>query len=87
MPEIGATRESLVDLQNRFGSERDAVNQLIGRLGRQVDATDWTGKAANEFKGAWHGEFKPALNKLVSALDSAQREVSERIKRLDDFNR
>ncbi len=73
---VGADLEQMAALENQFGNEANAVSDLIVRISGTVENTSWVGQYANEFRGKWEGEFKTALNNLVTALGEAQGVVA-----------
>jgi uncharacterized protein YukE len=73
---VGANLEQMASLEGQFGNEAAAVSDLIARIEGHVTNTTWVGRYADEFRGKWEGEFRPALNQLVEALGQAQTVVA-----------
>ncbi len=67
----GANVEELnalgVDLTNKASDIRGILSQLNGKLGN----TRWEGPDADRFRTEWSSQHVPALNKVISALDTA----------------
>ncbi len=78
MSRIGAELGELQSLRSTFDRNAQEVSQLSSTISSQVSSTYWEGPAAERFKGAWEGEFKPALAKLQEALREAGQEVQRR---------
>lgn len=78
MAKVGAELGQMQQLKRTFDKHSREVNQLMASIDRQVGATWWEGPAANRFREAWKGEFRPALRKLEQALDAAGTEVQRR---------
>jgi WXG100 family type VII secretion target len=78
MPQVGGTTEELQTLSSTFTRESGSVSELTSTIDGQVNGTWWIGPAADRFKEAWQGQFKPTLAKLQTALDEAATEVRNR---------
>ena len=82
MATVGGEIGQLQALQATFEREALAVQELTGRLRTQLENTWWTGAAAERFRGAWGGDFEPALRRLHAALAEAGTEVHRRTEAL-----
>jgi hypothetical protein len=51
---------------------------LMSSISGQLGNTWWLGPAADRFRSAWDGEFKPMLTRLNAALMEAGAEVNRR---------
>lgn len=78
MPQIGATIEEMTALQAAFRRESGTVATLTSSITGQVGSTWWVGPAAERFRGAWEGEFRPMLARLQAELDNCAVEVGNR---------
>jgi WXG100 family type VII secretion target len=78
MSKIGAELEQMQQLRSTFDRNAQSVNQLNSSISGQVSNTWWVGPAADKFRAAWEGEFRPALKKLEQALMEAGQEVQRR---------
>ena len=83
MSTIGAEMGQLQQLGQKFTQESQTVNQLTASINGQVGSTWWKGPAADRFRQAWEGEFRPALQKLEQALQEASQEVKQRHQALE----
>lgn len=76
MPGTGGDVDQLSALKSSF--ERHAANlaEMVRVVDNQLIHTDWTGPAADRFKGEWRGDFKRMLANLENALAEASAEIS-----------
>lgn len=65
-------------LARRLTEEVSAIDGMQGRIGAAMQATAWTGPAADRFRDRWNGEFVPALNRLREALAEQSATVARR---------
>lgn len=56
------------DLVRVMNSDSDTINQLTARLTQQLESTTWLGPDAQRFRGDWSGQYVPALQNVVRAL-------------------
>lgn len=82
MARIGADVEHLAQLESRFRTASEQVEELTRVVAQQLAGTDWEGPAAQRFHSAWTGDFEPALRRMRSALDDAAHEVKSEHERL-----
>jgi len=78
MSYVGGNLEQLTSLKGKFDTEAQDVQRLIGSINGALGNTWWIGGAAERFKEAWESEYVSALNKLITALQEAGREVGNR---------
>lgn len=78
MPQIGATIEQMDQLSSTFSRESEDVARLTAAISGQVGSTWWVGPAADRFKAAWDGQYRPMLTQLQSDLQECQAEVQRR---------
>ena len=78
MSKIGAELGQMQQLKSTFDKNSQLVNQLTASVSSQVGSTWWVGPAADKFRSAWDGEFRPTLQKLEQALTEAGLEVQRR---------
>lgn len=70
---------------NVFNSKSIELSDIITAIGNQVNASigsgkpGWEGSQADLFVSSWETEFKPALNKLVTALGDARKLLTDTI--------
>ncbi|MEY2419194.1 MAG: hypothetical protein QOG90_1874 [Actinomycetota bacterium] len=55
-----------------------ALEQARAALSAEIEATEWQGRAADRFRGAWREEHEPSLRRLEEALRYAAIELSRR---------
>jgi WXG100 family type VII secretion target len=74
---FGANLEDLQSLASLFDGKVEEVKNLQQTVGGRVErgATAWEGPGADRFRGAWNGEFAPALENLAVALGEAAAAV------------
>ncbi|PWD52228.1 hypothetical protein C8046_17870 [Serinibacter arcticus] len=66
------------DLVRVMTSDADTITQLTARLSQQLEGTPWYGPDAQRFRGDWQGQYVPALNSVVQALqENAQLLASQ----------
>lgn len=56
------------DLVRVMNSDADTINQLTARLTQVLEATAWFGPDAQRFRSDWSGQYVPALQNVVRAL-------------------
>ncbi|CAM3588436.1 hypothetical protein OCAE111667_16885 [Occultella aeris] len=56
------------DLVRVMNSDADVINQLTAQLTQQLEATPWYGPDAQRFTSDWQGQYVPALQNVVQAL-------------------
>lgn len=78
MARVSADLEQLAILKSTFDQQGQAVEELTSAIRTQLGNTLWEGPAAERFRGAWTGEYEPALRKLQGALQEAGAEVEAR---------
>jgi WXG100 family type VII secretion target len=68
-----------------FAAQSQTLNDITNKLQSDVNANiggsnpGWEGRQADEFVSAWDGEFKPALTKLVDALNKANELLTKTV--------
>ena len=75
---VGAELASLERLEAAVARHGTALEQLRGGLTNEIEATQWSGQAAERFRATWRDEHEPALRRLESALHEAAAEVARR---------
>jgi uncharacterized protein YukE len=72
------------DLVRVMNGDADTINQLTARLTQHLEGTPWYGPDAQRFRSDWSGQYVPALQNVVRALQenatilSQQAEDQER---------
>lgn len=56
------------DLVRVMNSDSDTINQLTARLTQVLEGTAWFGPDAQRFRSDWSGQYVPALQNVVRAL-------------------
>ena len=84
MTVIAGEIPALVALKTSFERQSDTVEQLMSTLSAELHNVYWRGGAADRFRSAWEGEYKPALRNLSVALVEAAAEVGQRAARLEE---
>jgi len=75
---IQAELTELDNLSRRLGTCSGEVDDLKRALTALIGTTTWTGGAAERFRQAWEGQFRPALDSLTTELSNAAQEVDRR---------
>ncbi len=73
---LGMDINAARDLVRVMSSDADTITQLSGRLTNQLEQTTWFGPDANAFRSAWQGEYVPALQRIVQALQENSQALS-----------
>lgn len=73
---VRADYDALKSMSQSFGQNATQARQSLQRLRAQLDVLesgDWVGQGATAFYGEMNSQIVPTLNRLVKALDEAQR--------------
>ncbi len=87
---VRAGYSELAQIAKSFGSEADSTRQTLSRLRQQkniLQGKDWVGKGADKFYAEMDSAVLPMLNRLVNALETAQRittQISQIMKRAEE---
>lgn len=66
------------DLVRVMTTDADTITQLTSRLTQQLEGTPWQGPDSQRFRTDWQGQYVPALNSVVTALqENAQLLASQ----------
>ncbi|CCH32633.1 WXG100 family type VII secretion target [Actinosynnema sp. NPDC047251] len=80
---IQAELAELETLSRKLGTCSGEVEDLKRALTSLISTTTWSGGAAERFRHAWEGQFRPALDGLARELVNASQEVDRRKVALD----
>jgi len=73
----GANVEELnglgVELTNKAGD----IKTILGQLNGKLNSTNWSGPDAERFRSAWTSQHVPALNKVISELNTAGQDAKK----------
>lgn len=69
MSMVGGNIAEMQQLEQQFQREGQAVGELKARITGVLNATTWTGPAADRFKQEWHDQYARALDALQRALE------------------
>jgi WXG100 family type VII secretion target len=75
-PRVRADYDSLAAIARLFGQEAANARQTLRHLRRQMDVLqngDWIGRGATAFYHEMNGAILPSLQRLVIALETAER--------------
>ncbi len=75
-PRVRADYDSLAAIARLFGQEAANARQTLSHLRRQMDVLqggDWIGRGATAFYQEMNGAVLPSLQRLVIALETAER--------------
>jgi len=79
-PKIRADHDQLSKIASAFGRQASDAKKSLKRIKGQVDTLrsgDWVGKGATAFYREMDSEVVPALTRLASAFDAAQRVTNQ----------
>ncbi|GAC1364620.1 MAG: hypothetical protein NVSMB32_07310 [Actinomycetota bacterium] len=65
---IRVTPGELRSLSSRCRGEAGHIDQVRQTVTQAIAGTDWASPAAQRFRDNWNADFRPALDKLSSAL-------------------
>lgn len=65
---LGMDINAARDLVRVMNTDADTISQLTARLTQQLQATPWYGPDAQRFTSDWSGQYVPALQRVVQAL-------------------
>lgn len=65
------------DLARVMTTDSDAINQLTAQLTQRLEQTPWFGPDAQRFTSDWQGQYVPALQNVVRALQENATIVSQ----------
>lgn len=71
--------DSLEALITTFMTQRDALAASAADLQSKLDAAEWTGPRADEFRGLWSEQYAPTLSNIVSSLESYQSDIQRQL--------
>ena len=75
MAQLGADVEEMDRLAKAFEQEAKAIQAAISKINGKVSGVWWKGRDADQFRSDWSGQFKPGLQKVVTALEQVSRQV------------
>lgn len=75
MTHLGGDVEQLARLRAALLQQSQTIESLTAGIRQQLADTEWHGPAAERFRGAWAGDFEPALRRLQAALQEAGQDV------------
>ncbi|KQR12016.1 hypothetical protein [Cellulomonas sp. Leaf334] len=58
------------DLVRIMNVDADSITQITSRLTQQLQSTPWYGPDAQRFTSDWSGQYVPALQRVVEALQA-----------------
>ncbi len=71
--------ESLEALIATFMTQRDTLAASAADLQSKLDAAEWTGPRADEFRGLWSEQYAPALSNIVTSLETYQGDIQQQL--------
>jgi len=81
---VRADHDALSQIAQRFGAESEKSRQSVSKIKNKLEVLkggDWVGKGATKFYNEMDSAVMPSMNRLVNALDMAQK-VTVRISAL-----
>jgi uncharacterized protein YukE len=75
---MGADLGDLAQMQRTFSEVAGQLRECQGRISAIVHSAQWTGSAAEQFRGQWDGELSPAMTKAGEVLDGEATYVAKR---------
>lgn len=73
--------ESLEALISTFVQRREVLIESAADLQSKLEAAEWTGPRADEFRSMWAEQYAPSLNNIVAALESYQTDIQQQLDR------
>lgn len=83
MSVYGAVPSELRAFGLKFVAQQQNVNEIILTVVSALGGTTWTGPARDQFEANWTNSFKPALDNLNAAFESAGIEAMNRADALE----
>lgn len=86
MTMVGGEIDAVRALAARFRSWAGSLEGLHGEVAGGVDGavgSIWLGRAAEDFRDRWHGEYGRALRSMVEALEVSAQELVGRADALE----
>ncbi len=83
MSVYGAVPAELRAFGLKFVAQQQNVNEIILTVVSALGGTTWTGPARDQFEANWTNSFKPALDNLNAAFESAGIEAMNRADALE----
>lgn len=83
MARMGVDPDQITRTKGVFDQQALAIADLTSKLSNEVQNNvgagkpAWEGPRADTFATTWNSEFKPALDKLRTALEEASRELQK----------
>lgn len=87
---IKANYEQLQDIAKIFGENEEMLGQMADDIGQQVETLrsgDWEGVGAKNFYDEMDNMIKPAVMKLLRAMNAAQKtanDIAKTMKQAED---
>lgn len=77
----GADLDLLFRTGKTFGTQSQALDQLIKALTKEVEGTKatWSGTYADKFRGEW-SSLQPKFQSFVQALSDASTDINNNVK-------
>ncbi|MBO1750792.1 hypothetical protein J4G33_03145 [Actinotalea sp. BY-33] len=74
---LGMDINAARDLVRIMNVDADQITQITSRLTQQLQATPWYGPDAQRFNADWTGQYVPALQRVVEALQANALSLSQ----------
>jgi uncharacterized protein YukE len=75
---MGADLGDLAQMQRTFSEVAGQLRDCQARINGIVHSANWTGSAADQFRGQWDGELSPSMTKASEVLDGEATYVAKR---------
>lgn len=77
--EVRFNTESLEALIATFVTQREALAASAADLQGKLEAAEWSGPRATEFRALWSEQYAPALSNIVTSLETYQSDVQRQL--------
>ncbi|MCS6711086.1 WXG100 family type VII secretion target [Brachybacterium sp. EF45031] len=71
-------------MADELNSAAEEVRRISHELTSGLDAVDWTGPDADQFRSQWSGEMVPALEQIAAAVEELEQSARSNAKQQED---
>lgn len=72
----GLDVQQVRQLSQQLNAKAGEIQQILSQLTAKLNATQWTGPDAEQFRNSWSGEHTASLKKVIAALQDASQKAS-----------
>ena len=74
---VGMDVEQVQNLSRQLDQKATDIDNIISTLNSTMQATDWKGQDANQFRNDWNSNLTQKLRQVSQALKDARRKASQ----------